>query len=106
MNTRLGSNLYRAGLTAAAISVVYTINIIWIGQSGESFLPLPERYMSREEMLSSVGVGVALSLLFGGGGAAARYFVNKSAETQAAADKMNLAESSRQAAGQPDDTPG
>jgi hypothetical protein len=109
MNNRLGSNLYRVGLTGAAISIVYIINVIWISQSGGSFLPLPERYISREEMLSTVGVGIALSLLFWGGGTGARYFISKSVETQAAADKMRLAELSRrprQPAGQPDDTPG
>ena len=87
MNTRLGTNLYRAGLIAAAISILYTIDVIWISESGSSFLPLPKRYISREGMLTSVVVGIVLTLLFWGGGAMANYYLNKSAETRAATNK-------------------
>lgn len=87
MDTRLGSNLYRAGLAGAATSIIYTINVIWMSEAGSSFLPITERYVSREEMLATVAVGVALTLLFWGAGAAARYFVNKAAETKAAESK-------------------
>jgi hypothetical protein len=99
MDTRLGSNLYRVGLAGAVISVVYTINVIWMSEAGSSFLPIPERYVSREEMLATVAVGVALTLIFWGSGAAARYFVNKAAVTKAA--EMKAAEKALRSARAP-----
>lgn len=95
MKTRLGSNLYRAGLIGASISIIYTINVIWISESGSSFLPLPERYVSPEEMVSTAAAGILVTLLFWGGGAAANYKINKRAETRAAAEKQLMAGSSR-----------
>ncbi len=91
MNTRLGTNLYRAGLVGATLSILYTINIVLTVESGRSFIPLPERYISHEEMLASVAVGVALALLFWIGGAVAKYLVNKSAEAQAIVEKSRSA---------------
>lgn len=87
MDTRLGSNLYRAGLVGASISIIYTINVIWMSEAGSSFLPIPKRYVSREEMIATVAVGVTITLLIWGGGALARYFVNKAAEIKAAETK-------------------
>ena len=50
------------------------------------------RFVSREEMLAAIGIGVALTLLSWGAGAAARYFVNKSAETPATANDLREAD--------------
>ena len=80
MNTRLGNILYRAGLVGAAISILYSIDTIWVHESGKSFLPISGRFVSREDMLATVGIGVALTLLSWGAGTAARYYVNKLAE--------------------------
>ena len=86
MNTRLGTNLYRVGLVGAAISILYTMDVVWVHTSGSSILPISGRFVSREDMVATVAIGVTATLLFWGGGAAARYLVDKSAETRAAAD--------------------
>ena len=85
MSTRLGNILYGAGLVGVAISILYSIDAIWVHASGQSLLPISGRFVSREEMLVAIGIGITLTLLFWGAGAAARYYVNKSAENRAAA---------------------
>jgi hypothetical protein len=84
MNTRLGTILYGIGLAGAALSLLYATDAIFVHSSGKSLLPIPGRYISREDMLVAISIGIALALLFWGAGAAARYFINKSAATQAA----------------------
>ena len=76
MNTRLGNILYGAGLIGAAISILYSIDAVWVHESGKSLLSMSGRFVSREDMLAAIGIGVALTLLSWGAGAAARYFVN------------------------------
>lgn len=83
MNTRLGKILYNTGLAAGALILLYPIDAIFVHGSGKSLLPIPGRYVSREDMFVAISIGIAVALLFWGAGAAARYFVNKSAETQA-----------------------
>jgi len=85
VHTRLGNILYRAGLVGAAISILYAIDVIWVHESGRSLLPISGRFVTREEMLVTVSTGFVLTLLFWGAGAAARYFLNKSAEKHRAA---------------------
>ncbi len=84
MNTRLGNILYWAGITGAAISILYIIDVIWVHENGRSLLPVPARFVSREEMLINVGIGVVLALAFWGAGSAARYIVHKAAEKRPA----------------------
>ncbi len=76
MNTRLGNILYGAGLIGAAISILYSIDAVWVHESGKSLLSMSGRFISREDMLAAIGIGIALTLLSWGAGAAARYFVN------------------------------
>lgn len=83
MNTRLGNILYWAGVAGAAVSILYSIDVIWVHEYGRSFVPIPGRFVSREDMLTGVAIGVVLSLGSWGAGAAARYLVNKAAEKQA-----------------------
>jgi len=85
MKTRLGTILYRAGLTGAALSLLYAIDAIWVHESGQSLLPISGRYLSREEMHTAIAIGVTLALLSWGAGAAARHLLNKSAKQQAGA---------------------
>lgn len=82
MNTRFGNILFGAGLVGAAISLFYAVDAVWVGRGAGSLLPISGRYMSREEMLAAIAIGVLLALLSAGAGGVARYFVNKSAEKQ------------------------
>ena len=87
MNTRLGTILYVAGLVGAAMSSLYAIDAIWVHESGKSLLPITGRFVSREDMLATVAIGIVLTLLSWGAGTTARYTLNKSAEKRAAAEK-------------------
>ena len=91
MNTRLGNILYRAGLVGAGIIIVYTIDVIWVHESGSSLLPISGRFVSREEMLAIAAIGIAMTILLWGSGTVARYLVNKSAESRAAANRPRVA---------------
>ena len=82
MNTHCGNILYGAGLVGAAISLFYTVDAIWVHESGRSLLSVSGRFMSREDMLTAMAIGVTLALLSGGAGGVARYYVNKLAEKQ------------------------
>lgn len=84
MNTRLGNILYNAGMAGAAFSLLYAIDAIFVHGSGRSLLPISGRHVSREEMLIAIGISIALALLSWGAGGAARYYLNKSAESRAA----------------------
>ena len=84
MNTRLGNILNWVGLAGAAISIFYVVDAIWVFETGRSLLPISGRFLSRQDMLTAIATGTALALLSGGAGAAARYFVNKSAEKRTA----------------------
>ena len=80
MNTRLGNILYRAGLVGAALSLLYAVDAIWVHESGRSLLPISGRFVSREDMLTAIAIGIVLALLSWGTGTAARRYVNKLAE--------------------------
>lgn len=86
MKTRLGNNLYNAGMAGAALSLLYSIDAIWVHNSGQSLLPIPGRFVSREDMLIAIATGVALALVSWGAGGAARYLLNRSAQKQTGAD--------------------
>ncbi len=60
----------------------YVVDTIWVHRAGGSLLPISGRYMSREDMLAAIAIGVTLALLSGGAGGVARYYVNKLAEKQ------------------------
>lgn len=77
MNARLGTILYRAGLIGAAISVFYTVNIIWAHQTGSALVSLTRRYVSREDMLSGITAGIVAALLCWSAGAAARALIRR-----------------------------
>lgn len=85
MNRRLGNILYGASLVGAAISILYAVDTIWVHESGRSLLPISGRFVTRENMLATVGTGFVLAFLFWGAGTAARYFLNRSAEKHRAA---------------------
>ena len=85
MDTRLGNILYGVGLFGAALSLVYAVDAIWVHGSGKSLLPITGRFVSREDMLATVGISIVVAILCWGAGAAARHLVNKSAEKRAAA---------------------
>ena len=80
MKTLLGNILYGAGLVGAAISLLYAIDALWVHVSGRSLLAISGRFVSREDMLAALTIGVVLALLSWGAGMAARYYVNKLAE--------------------------
>ncbi len=82
MNTRLGNILYRAGLVGAALSLLYAVDAIWVHESGRSLLPISGRFVSREDMLTAIAIGIVLALLSWGVGGVARYYVNKLADKQ------------------------
>lgn len=86
MNTRLGNNLYIAGIAGAVLSLLYAVDAVWVHGSGQSLLPISGRYVSREEMHIAITIGVALALLSWGVGAAARYLLNRPAQKQTGAD--------------------
>ena len=80
MNTHPGNIAYAAGLVGAAISIIYTINTVWLHQTGQSLLSTSGSFVSREDMFATVAIGVAVILLSWGTGAAARHFLMKSAD--------------------------
>jgi len=86
MNTRLGKTLYGTGLAGAALSLLYAVDAIWVHESGQSLLPISGRYLSREEMLIAIAIGVTLALLSWSAGCAARYLINQSTQKQVSAD--------------------
>lgn len=86
MNTRLGNILYKIGMAGAALSLLYSIDAIWVHGSGRSLLPISKNYVSREEMLIAIAIGIILALLSWGAGAAARRFLNQLAKKRARAD--------------------
>jgi len=86
VNARLGTILYRAGLIGAAISVFYTVNVIWAHQTGSALVSLTRRYVSREDMLSGVMTGIIAALLCWSAGAAARAVIRRWVEKRGTAD--------------------
>jgi hypothetical protein len=82
MKTLLGNILYGAGLVGAALSLLYAIDAIWVHQSGRSLLRISGRFVSREDMLTAIAIGIVLALLSWGVGGVARYYVNKLADKQ------------------------
>ena len=80
MAALLGNILYRAGMVGAALSLLYAVDAIWVHASGRSLLPIPGRFVSREDMFAAIAIGVVLALLSWGTGTAARRYVNKLAE--------------------------
>ena len=91
MNTRSGNILYGAGLVGAAISSLYSVDAIWVHSSGQSLLPISGRFMSREDMLTAIGIGLVAALVCWGAGSLARHLVNRSAAKQAVADRRRAA---------------
>ena len=83
MNTRLGSMMYWTGLIGTAICILYALDTIWVYESGRSILQTSGRFVSREDMLLGVVIGVVLAVLSLGTGVAARSSLNKSAEERA-----------------------
>ncbi len=82
MNALRGNILYGAGLVGAAISLFYAVDAIWVHESGRSLLPISGRFVSREDMLTAIAIGIVLALLSWGVGGVARYYVNKLADKQ------------------------
>ena len=82
MKVRIANVAYRAGLVGAAISIIYTINTVWTHETGQPLLSTSRSYISREDMLASVTIGVALTFLSWGGGVAVRHFLVKYTETR------------------------
>lgn len=80
MKGRFANVAYRAGLVGAAISIVYTVNTVWTYETGQPLLSTSRSYVSREEMLVAVRIGIALTLLSWGAGAMARRVLVKRAE--------------------------
>ena len=91
MNTRLGNILYGAGLVGAALGLIYAIDAVWVHESGQSLLPIDGRFVSREDMLIALGIGILLALISWGAGVAARHFVNRSAQNRTAANVARAA---------------
>lgn len=85
MNTRLGNILYNSGMAGAGLSLLYSIDAIWVHASGRSLLQISGRHVSREEMLFAIAISITAALLFWGAGSLARFFLNKSAKQQAGA---------------------
>jgi hypothetical protein len=79
MKTRLGNNLYWAGVIGAAICVLFIFDAISVRQSGESVLPISGRFLSHGDLVASVAIGFALALLSWRAGVAARSYVDKAA---------------------------
>ena len=79
MNTRPGNILYGAGLAGAAISSLYSIDAIWVHSTGQSLLPISGRFVSREDMLAAISIGLVSALLCWGAGSMARYLLNRTA---------------------------
>lgn len=75
MKLRITNVAYRAGLVGAAISIIYTINTVWTYETGQSLFSISKSYISREDMLAGVTIGIALTLLSWGGGAAVQHFL-------------------------------
>lgn len=83
MKTRLGKIFYNIGLAGAALSLLYSIDAIYVHESGRSLLPISGRHVSRDEMLITIAISITLALLSWGAGSAARHFLNKSAKKRA-----------------------
>ena len=77
--------MFWIGLIGAAICILYALDTIWVYESGRSLLQISGRFVSREDMLLAVVIGVVLAVLSLGTGVAAQSFLNKSAEERAAA---------------------
>ena len=88
MNSRLGIILYLAGVIGAGICILLAVDSILIYQSGNSFLLISGRFVSRGEMISVIAIGATLALLSWRAGVAARSFVIKSAEKRATRDRF------------------
>jgi hypothetical protein len=86
MSIFFGNFMYGFGLIGAMGSLLYAVNTIWIFKSGESILRTSGRYVSYEEMLAAVGISIALIMLSAGLCLAARSFLNKASEENAAID--------------------
>lgn len=83
MNTRLGNMMFWTGLIGTAICILYALDTIWVYESGRSILQTSGRFVSREDMLFGVVIGVVLAVLSLATGVAARSSLNKSAEERA-----------------------
>lgn len=78
--------MFGIGLVGAMGSLLYAVNTIWIFESGVSLLRTSGRHISYEEMLVAVGISIALILLSAGLCLAAKSFLNKASEENAAKD--------------------
>ena len=79
MKTRFGNILYAVGLIGAAASLLFAVEAIWVHQSGRSFLSAGGRFVSRQDMLTSIGIGVVAALVFWAVGTLARSALQRSA---------------------------
>ncbi len=73
MNSRLGIILYLAGVIGAGVCILFAVDSILIYQSGNSFLLISGRFVSRGEMISAIAIGATLALLSWRAGVAARF---------------------------------
>ncbi len=78
LNARLGNILYWAGLAGAAISIFYAVDAVWVYESGRSLLLVSGRFVSLQELLTTIGISVVMAFVSWRVGKAARDFINKS----------------------------
>ncbi len=91
MDTRLGNIFYGVGLAGAAVSSIYAIDAVWVHASGSSILPISGRFVSRDDMLSAIGIGLVSALVWWAAGAAARNLINRSAARQVVEERKRAA---------------
>ena len=90
MKDRLGDILYGAGLVAAAICLLYAVDVVWVHESGRSLLGITGRFISQEDVSAGIIISIILAGVSWGVGAAARSYVNKSAAKRAAEASSKL----------------
>ena len=78
--------MFGIGMVGALGGILYAVNTIWIFESGVSLLRTSGRHVSYGEMLVAVGISIALILLSAGLCLAAKSFLNKASEENAAID--------------------
>ncbi|NNE85884.1 MAG: hypothetical protein HKN28_18120 [Alphaproteobacteria bacterium] len=68
--------------------MLYTFDVIWVHQSGQSLLPISGRFVTRQDMRVTIAVGTVLGLLSWRIGVVARLYANRAAEKKHAAAKV------------------
>ena len=72
MRMRFGDILYYVGLIGAAVSLLFAIDSVWVHQSGRSLIPIDGRFVSRDDMVTNIGIGIVAALVFWALGSLAR----------------------------------